>query len=83
LPLANSRNAEFLHNEVPGITLTDEIRERMRRAGEHGRAEGLNIASELWLELMEFAQGVYLMPPFHRYEAVAELLNRVRVKEIG
>ena len=80
LPLASSRHAEFLHNEVPGIILTEEIRERMRRAGDNGRAEGLNIAQELWSELMEFAQGVYIMPAFGRYEVVAELLEQVRVK---
>jgi homocysteine S-methyltransferase len=81
LPLANSRHAEFLHNEVPGIIIPDEIRERMRRAGDDGRAEGMNIACELWQELMEFAQGLYIMPPFHRYEWVAELLDAVRVKQ--
>lgn len=80
LPLASSRHAEFLHNEVPGITLTDEIRERMRRAGDNGRAEGLKIASELWSELLEFAQGVYIMPAFGRYETVAELLEQVKVR---
>lgn len=80
LPLASTRHAEFLHNEVPGIVLTDEIRERMRRAGDEGKREGLKIARELWLELLEFAQGVYIMPPFHRYELVAELLSDVRVQ---
>ncbi|MDL1896017.1 bifunctional homocysteine S-methyltransferase/methylenetetrahydrofolate reductase [Anaerolineae bacterium CFX7] len=80
LPLASSRHAEFLHNEVPGITLTDEIRERMRRAGDNGRAEGLNIAQELWNELLDFAQGVYIMPAFGRYDTVAELLDAVRVR---
>jgi len=80
LPLASTRHAEFLHNEVPGITLTDEIRERMRRAGDDGRAEGLRIAQELWMELMEFSQGVYIMPPFSRYEWVAELLDAVRLR---
>jgi methionine synthase / methylenetetrahydrofolate reductase (NADH) len=80
LPLSSSRHAEFLHNEVPGITLTDDIRERMRLAGSKGRAEGLKIAQELWSELMEFAQGVYIMPPFDRYEVVAELLDAARVR---
>lgn len=80
LPLASSRHTEFLHNEVPGITLTDEIRERMKRAGDNGRVEGLNLARELWSELMEFAQGVYIMPPFSRYEWVAELLDAVKVR---
>lgn len=78
LPLASARHAEFLHNEVPGITLTDAIRERMRRAGKDGRAEGMRIARELWMELMELAQGVYLMPAFNRYEWAAELLEAVR-----
>ncbi|MGB8648339.1 MAG: bifunctional homocysteine S-methyltransferase/methylenetetrahydrofolate reductase [Anaerolineae bacterium] len=77
LPLYNTRHAEFLHNEVPGITLTDAARERMRLAGDKGRAEGLKIAGELWAELREFARGVYIMPPFNRYELVAELLSRV------
>lgn len=79
LPLASSRHAEFLHNEVPGITLPDTIRERMRRAGDDGRAEGLKIAAELWEQVAEWAQGVYLMPPFGRYETVPELLSVVRV----
>jgi homocysteine S-methyltransferase len=84
LPLANSRHAEFLHNEVPGIVLTEQIRERMRRAGEAdgaaGRAEGLKIAHELWLQVMTWASGIYLMPPFHRYELVAELLSAARAE---
>lgn len=80
LPLASSRHAEYLSNEVPGIVIPDELRERMRRAGDNGRAEGLKIAGELWQALLEFAHGVYIMPPFHRYEMVAELLEIVRVR---
>ncbi|MGE5141498.1 MAG: methylenetetrahydrofolate reductase, partial [Rudaea sp.] len=78
LPLYNTRHAEFLHNEVPGITLTDEARERMRRAGSGGRAEGLRIASELMEQVRPIARGVYIMPPFNRYELVAELLSSVK-----
>jgi homocysteine S-methyltransferase len=81
LPLVNSRHAEYLHNEVPGIVIPDAIRERMRRAGDDGRAEGMSIVVELWQELTQFAQGVYIMPPFHRYEWVAELLDAARVQE--
>ena len=32
LPLYSHRNAEFLHNEVPGMSIPDDIRERMRKA---------------------------------------------------
>lgn len=75
LPLQSTRHAEFLHNEVPGITLTDAARERMRRAGADGRAEGVKMAQELLLQLRPDVQGVYLMPSFGRYEVAAEVLR--------
>ena len=77
LPLQSSRHAEFLHNEVPGITLTDDARERMRLAGPHGRREGVEMARELLASLKPHAQGVYIMPSFGRYEVAAEVLDGV------
>ena len=42
MPLASGRNAEYLHNEVPGIQLSDEVRRRMAGLeGEAGRTEGV------------------------------------------
>jgi homocysteine S-methyltransferase len=75
LPLQSSKHAEFLHNEVPGINLTDSARERMRKAGANGRREGVKMAQDLLLQLMPHAQGVYLMPSFGRYEVAAEVLD--------
>ena len=75
LPLQSSKHAEFLHNEVPGITLSDEARERMRLAGADGRREGVKMAQELLQELRPLMQGVYLMPSFGRYEVAAEVLE--------
>jgi homocysteine S-methyltransferase len=75
LPLQSSKHAEFLHHEVPGITLSDAARERMRKAGPEGRKEGVRIAQELLAELRPLAQGVYLMPSFGRYEVAAEVLE--------
>jgi methionine synthase I (cobalamin-dependent)/5,10-methylenetetrahydrofolate reductase len=75
LPLQSSKHAEFLHNEVPGITLSDEARRRMRLAGADGRREGVKMAQELLQELRPLVQGVYLMPSFGRYEVAAEVLN--------
>lgn len=83
LPLQSSRHAEFLHNEVPGITLSDEARERMRRAGPDGRREGVKMAQELLLELQPLVQGVYLMPSFGRYEVAAEVLEVVEREAVG
>src|SRR5215210_1490860 len=75
LPLQSSKHAEFLHNEVPGITLSDEARQRMRLAGPDGRREGVKMAQELLQELRPLVQGVYLMPSFGRYEVAAEVLD--------
>ena len=41
LPLVSARHAEFLHNEVPGITIPDEARAAMRAAGERGSEVGI------------------------------------------
>lgn len=73
IPLHSSRHAEYLHNEVPGITIPDNVRERMRLAGEHGHEEGLHIAQELLLEARSLIQGVYLMPSYGRYDVVSAL----------
>jgi homocysteine S-methyltransferase len=75
LPLQSSKHAEFLHNEVPGITLTDRARDRMRQAGANGRAEGVRMAQELLEDLVPHSEGVYLMPSFGRYEVAAEVLE--------
>jgi methionine synthase / methylenetetrahydrofolate reductase(NADPH) len=72
LPLQSTRHAEFLHNEVPGIRLTESARERMRLAGNKGRAEGVRLAQELILEARDSVHGIYIMPSFGRYEVAAE-----------
>ncbi len=77
LPLQSHRHAEFLHNEVPGIQLTDEARERMRLAGNDGRREGVKLAQELVLSARDVVHGIYIMPSFGRYEVAAEVLDVV------
>lgn len=79
LPLASARHAEFLHNKVPGIMLTNAVLDRMRLAGDEGRREGIKIAQEL-LELQDIAAGAYLMPPFGRFDTAAEVFAVVRQK---
>lgn len=78
LPLQSHRHTEFLYNEVPGIRPTDAIRERMRRAGSQGRAEGIRISQELLLEARDEVHGVYIMPSFQRYESAAEVMDVVK-----
>jgi len=79
LPLANSRHAEFLHHEVPGMTVPESVRDRMRKAGEErGPAEGAAMARDTIALCREKAAGVYLVPSFGRYDIVAELIAGAR-----
>ncbi|KMO07963.1 bifunctional homocysteine S-methyltransferase/methylenetetrahydrofolate reductase, partial [Bacillus amyloliquefaciens] len=69
MPLTSSRNAEFIHHEIPGIKLSDSIREKMALAGEDKRkqkAEGLAIAKSLLDTACELFNGIYLITPFLR-----------------
>ncbi len=73
-PLYNSRNAEFLHNEVPGIIIPEAMRERMRLT-DKPQAEGVHIAREIAATLRPHVQGFYFMPAFGRYDLVADVLD--------
>jgi homocysteine S-methyltransferase len=77
LPLYSHKNAEFLHNEVPGMTIPAEIRERMRRAGSGDVAllEGVKIAQEALLAARDLVQGAYVMPPFNKVELAVRVVE--------
>jgi homocysteine S-methyltransferase len=80
MPLVSERNAEFLHNEVPGIVLPEEVRQRMRgTTGNAGVRAGMAICREL-LTAGKTAGvgGYYLMPPFGRVELALELIEAIR-----
>ena len=64
VPLENSRQAEFLQNEVPGVQVPDRVVERMRRAEDGGAgraaAEGVAIAREVAGELRGEVAGFHI-----------------------
>ncbi|HEV2764233.1 MAG TPA: bifunctional homocysteine S-methyltransferase/methylenetetrahydrofolate reductase [Pyrinomonadaceae bacterium] len=78
-PLVSYRNAEFLHNEVPGVRVTPSIMERMRIASEKGkeqaRDEGLQIARELLLDVLDEVQGVQVSAPFNNVKYALEVFE--------
>jgi homocysteine S-methyltransferase len=80
LPLQSTRHAEFLHNEVPGITIPDETRAAMRDAGDRGAEVGLEQSLALLESVSDAVSGAYVMPSFGRYEQCAELVRRVRLR---
>jgi methionine synthase I (cobalamin-dependent)/5,10-methylenetetrahydrofolate reductase len=77
-PLASGGNAQYLHNEVPGIQLSDEVRSRMGELkGEEGRAMGIRIAKELLDAALPYFNGIYLMTPFLSYGMTVDLTKYV------
>jgi homocysteine S-methyltransferase len=74
-PLTSYRNAEFMNNEVPGISLPQAVMDRMRAVdtGERARAEGVRIAQETLLSIRGLVQGVEIAPPFGRYAMAVEV----------
>jgi len=80
LPLQSSRHAEFLHNEVPGITIPEATRAAMRGAGEAAAEVGLETTLALLRDVGNAVAGTYVMPSFGRYEQAAELVRRLQAE---
>ncbi|WP_163102704.1 bifunctional homocysteine S-methyltransferase/methylenetetrahydrofolate reductase [Peribacillus alkalitolerans] len=84
MPLTSYKNAEFLHHEVPGIQLTDQVRKAMFSAGNDRRQaeiEGLAIAKELIDAALEKWKSIYLITPFMRYGMTVNLTEYIRDKD--
>ncbi len=78
MPLVSERNAEYLHNEVPGISVPEGVRARMKGLEkEAGVREGLAIAKEFIHAIFADAGGFYLIPPFGKYELALELIEYI------
>ncbi len=77
LPLVSVKHANFLHHEVPGISIPDKTIRRLEQAGEHAAEEGVRIAVELIEQIRPWAQGVYIMPQFSRFDLIADVIEQV------
>jgi homocysteine S-methyltransferase len=77
MPLHSHRHAEFIHNELAGVDVPDDVRERMRQAGDNGTIEGQAIARELIERVRGGVQGIYLIPSFDRYDVAGDLVEEL------
>ena len=75
MPLQSGKHAEFIHNELAGVFIPKDVRDRMAAAGENGIAEGIAQARELLEAVRPMVNGVYLVPSFGRVEVVGELVT--------
>lgn len=83
MPLTSTKNAEFLHNEVPGIELTNDVRDRMREVAgnrEKSAQVSIDISKGLLDTALEHFNGIYLITPFMRYEIVVTLIEYIQEK---
>ena len=79
MPLESLRHAEFMANEVPGVSVPEAVLDRMRRAEDAGRArdEGLAMARELVAELAGRVQGVQVTVSSGAVDAALRVLDAI------
>jgi 5,10-methylenetetrahydrofolate reductase len=78
MPLLSHRNAEFIHREMTGVSIPEEARERMRRAGDEVPAEGLKMARELIEAVRDKVSGICVMSSLGRFDVAADLVAWLR-----
>jgi 5,10-methylenetetrahydrofolate reductase len=77
-PVLSERNAEYLHHEVPGVDLTDEVLHRMKGlSGKAGREMGLRICREIVEATADVVDGFYIVPPQGRTDTAAALVAAI------
>ncbi|MGB2870121.1 MAG: bifunctional homocysteine S-methyltransferase/methylenetetrahydrofolate reductase [Bacteroidota bacterium] len=81
LPLRSYKHAEFLHNEIPGMTIPSWIREKLRTSGDKASSIGVEITINFLNEAKSSVAGAYIMPPFKKYEIVPKILEGVGLLE--
>ena len=76
-PFESARHAEFMANEIPGVTVPEHVLTRMRATSSDAaaEAEGLRIARELRAQLAPMAQGVHISSPSGRTTAALAVLE--------
>jgi homocysteine S-methyltransferase len=75
LPLRSAKHAEFLHNEVPGMSIPAHIRKQLRDAGAAAPSLGIDLTIEFLAKAKGMVVGAYLMPPFKKYDLVPKVLS--------
>ncbi len=80
MPLHSHRQARFLNNEVPGISVPDGILERMGAAADP-QHEGMLIAHELVDRMAGLIQGAYIIPGGD-YDLAAEVVAYIKMSQV-
>jgi homocysteine S-methyltransferase len=79
-PLISARNADFLHNEIPGISIPKKVRETLWKYKkiEDQRKVAMDLTRKLITDIIPFAKGLYLISPLNKWEITLTLLKEIR-----
>ncbi|MCW5204914.1 bifunctional homocysteine S-methyltransferase/methylenetetrahydrofolate reductase, partial [Desulfobulbus sp. N2] len=79
-PLISSRNAEFLHNEVPGIYVPAELRKQLARFDKVAdqRKVALEYTTGLVDKISSFIDGLYLISPLNKWDVILDFVVQAR-----
>lgn len=79
-PLISARNAEFLHNEVPGISVPKELRQRLAKypAVEDQRAAAMEYTRQMLDDIAAWVDGLYLISPLNKWEVTLAFAKQIR-----
>lgn len=74
-PLTSYKLALRLNNEVPGIAIPEHVLKQLEQAGSAARDHGFELARQLYAWAKREAAGVYIIPPFKKFEEVLEVIT--------
>jgi homocysteine S-methyltransferase len=79
-PLISSRNAEFLHNEVPGISVPQVLRRRLAQFEQVAdqRKAALEYTAEMIAQIAPLIDGLYLISPLNKWDIALQFVLQVR-----
>ncbi len=82
-PLISARNAEFLHNEIPGISIPSEIRAKLHSYSkvDDQRKAALEFTASLMNEISSFVHGLYIISPLNKWEVVIDLMKTLSARK--
>lgn len=80
MPMVSYRNANFMKNEIPGMTIPQELVDRFSpdMTREQSTEIGIEIATELAVKLRPHSDGFYFVTPFNRAEVIAAVIDNIR-----
>ena len=80
MPITSYNNAIFLHNEVPGIKLSEDFLARLEEVKDN-KELCQKVALEESRKLLDVAlkhfNGIYLITPFTKYDLTIELIDYI------